>query len=112
MRIGALEKVDMEEGKGYYLCDGVTSTPDLAGRVPRCSSSSSLVAWRRVIKHWVCLKPCLSGLILRNRTNLLRIFDRFLGMRGPADPRSAKNHVFSQPLGSDSRISSAPLVPS
>jgi len=37
MRIGALEKVEMEEGKGHYLCDGAPSTSDSAGRVPRCS---------------------------------------------------------------------------
>jgi len=34
MRIGALEKVEMEEGKDHYLCDGAPSTPDSAGRVP------------------------------------------------------------------------------
>jgi len=46
MRSGGLEKVEMEEGKGHYLCDGAPSTPDSAGRVPRC-----VIAWRCVIKH-------------------------------------------------------------
>jgi hypothetical protein len=31
MRIEALEKVEMEEGKGHYLSDGVPSTPDSSG---------------------------------------------------------------------------------
>ena len=31
MRIGALKKVEMEEGKGHCLCDGAPSTPDSCG---------------------------------------------------------------------------------